>query len=73
MFNSSLIYEIAVLKKHAVKLLKEVEDGGKYGYEKQRLLRFLEFFNEFNDESIIPNTSIIKEFIGGSCFRERTL
>jgi len=73
MFNSSLIYEIALLKKHAVKLLREVNDKGKYGYEKQRLLRFLDFFTEFNDDSIIPNTSIIKEFIGGSCFRERTL
>jgi len=72
MFNSSLIYEISVLKKYAVKILKEVKDDGKYGYEKNRLMRFLDFFIELDDDSIIPNTSIIKEFIGGSCFRERT-
>lgn len=69
MFNSSLIYELAVLKKYAVPIIKEISDECKYCYEKKRLLEFLSYFKEVEDDSIIPNTSIIKEFIGGSCFR----
>ena len=69
MFNSSLIYELTVLKKYAVPIIKEIRDECNYCYEKKRLLEFLSYFKEIEDDSVIPNTSIIKEFIGGSCFR----
>lgn len=72
MFNSSLIYELAVLKKHALKVLEGLDDEGKYASEKKRLIEFLNYIVGFEEDFIIPNTSIIKEFIGGSCFRERT-
>ena len=67
-FNSALIYELAVLKKYAVPLLSAVkprEDG--YAMA-QSLLRFLLFFGSIEDESDIPNNSILREFIGKSCF-----
>jgi uridine kinase len=68
MFNSSLIYELSVLKKYAVAVLNEIGESSPYYLEKLRLLSFLKYFNDIEDESVIPNTSIIKEFIGGSCF-----
>jgi uridine kinase len=68
MFNSSLIYELSVLKKYAVAVLNEIGESSPYYLEKQRLLSFLKYFSDIEDESVIPNTSIIKEFIGGSCF-----
>ena len=67
-FNSALIYELAVLKKYAVPLLSAVkpsEDG--YAIA-QSILRFLLFFGSIDDESDIPNNSILREFIGKSCF-----
>jgi uridine kinase len=72
MFNSSLIYELAVLKKHALKVLEGLDDEGEFASEKKRLIEFLNYIVGFEEDFIIPNTSIIKEFIGGSCFRERT-
>jgi uridine kinase len=68
MFNSSLIYELAVLKKYAIPVINEIDSNGEFGSEKTRLLEFLNYFKEIKDDSVIPNTSIIKEFIGGSCF-----
>ena len=68
MFNSSLIYELAVLKKYALPVLSEIGESSPFYMEKLRLLSFLKYFNEIEDETVIPNTSIIKEFIGGSCF-----
>ncbi len=68
MFNSSLIYELAFLKKHAVPVLKAVPKDSEYYDESRRLLLILSFFNVGKDERAIPNTSIIREFIGGSCF-----
>lgn len=67
-FNSALIYELAVLKKYAVPLLSAVashEDG--YS-DAQNILRFLMQFGSIEDESDIPNNSILREFIGKSCF-----
>lgn len=68
MFNSSLIYELSVLKKYALAVLHEIGENSPYYLEKLRLLSFLKYFSDIEDESVIPNTSIIKEFIGGSCF-----
>lgn len=71
MFNSSLVYELAVLKKYALPLLSKVDDAHPSFPELARLIRFFEFFDECDDcLPYIPNTSILKEFIGGSCFRQ---
>ncbi|MCG4584520.1 nucleoside kinase, partial [Anaerosalibacter bizertensis] len=69
MFNSSLVYELSVLKKYVEPQLKIIDKNSKYYSEAKRLLKFLEYFKEIEDESIIPPTSILREFIGGSCFR----
>lgn len=68
MFNSALVYELGVLKKYAVPLLEQINGNDKFYSEKVRLLNFLSYFRTIEDESAIPNTSIIREFIGGSCF-----
>lgn len=69
MFNSALIYEMSVLKAYAVGLLKEIGRGDKGYLEAQRLLEVLQNFKAISEPDI-PSTSIIKEFIGGSAFRE---
>lgn len=66
MFNSALIYEIAVLKKYIYPLLKNIDEDNEFYREARRLLKFLQYFKSLQDESDIPNTSIIREFIGGS-------
>ncbi len=65
MFDSALVYELAVLKKHAVPLLKEVGKDSIYYSEAKRLLRFLNYFRSIEDEEAIPSNSILREFIGG--------
>ena len=68
MFNSYLVYEIAVLKKSAEPLLKSItRDQPEYA-EAQRILRVLRYFREIDDTSMIVCDSIIREFIGGSVF-----
>jgi uridine kinase len=67
-FNSALVYELCVLKKYAEPLIKEINEDSKFYPERQRLLKFLSYFKSIEDESAIPNTSILREFIGGSCF-----
>ena len=67
MFNSSLFYELPVLKRHIVPLLYNVPDTVEEYGEAQRLLKFLDNFCEF-DEKEIPPTSLLREFIGGSSF-----
>lgn len=69
-FNTTLIYELAVLKKYVQPLLQAVtrEDGLAY-MQARRLLGLLAHVREL-DDSVIPNNSILKEFIGGSVFKE---
>lgn len=68
MFNSALIYELSVLKKYARPLLTQIhEDIAEYHIAK-RLVDFLDYFDDITDESDIPNTSILREFIGKSAF-----
>ncbi len=65
-FNSQCVYELAVLKKYATPLLEKVHpDQAEYA-EAQRMLQFLSCFDSIDDDSIIANNSIIREFIGGS-------
>ncbi len=65
-FNSQCVYELAVLKKYAEPLLKEITYESPQYAEAQRMLRFLDFFVPIEDDSCIANNSIIREFIGGS-------
>ena len=64
-FNSSLVYELAVLKEPALVLLNTIEKGSEYYSKAMRLKELLSFFEVMNPE-VIPPTSIIREFIGGS-------
>lgn len=67
MFNSSLVYELAVLGKYAKPLLKAVDNTNPEYSEAKRMLSFLEYFEEI-DETPIPANSLLREFIGGSIF-----
>lgn len=67
MFNSALIYELAVLKQYAEPLLFEIDKDCKEYTEAKRLLKFLDYFLPVPSEDIGRN-SILREFIGGSCF-----
>ena len=68
MFNSALIYELAVLKQFAEPLLYSVRKDQPEYFEAKRLLKFLEYFLGVSSENL-PNNSIVREFVGGSCFR----
>lgn len=67
MFNSAMIYEIGVLKPYAEPLLKQISPDSEYYSQAKKLLNFIQYFEPIKSEAI-PNNSIIKEFIGGSCF-----
>lgn len=67
MINSTLVYELCVLKPYAIKELKKIEPSSSVYYEACRLISFLDFFEEIDMEEV-PKNSILKEFIGGSCF-----
>jgi uridine kinase len=67
MFNSSLVYELGVLKTYAEPLLMEIDSSNTEYSEARRLIEFLSYFLPI-DSKVIVNNSIIREFIGGSCF-----
>lgn len=67
MFNTVLLYELAVLKNKAEPLLFGIDRRSPYYSEAKRLLKFLEYFLAAGTEGI-PYNSIIREFVGGSCF-----
>lgn len=66
MFNSALVYELAVLKPYAEPLLEKIDETMPEFIAAKRLLKFLEGFVPLKDVEI-PCTSILKEFVGGSC------
>lgn len=68
LFNSYHVYEIAVLKKYAEPLLQQIGPDEPEYAEAVRMLKFLRFFKTIEDDSVIVNNSIIREFIGGSIF-----
>ncbi len=68
LFNSALVYELAVLKKYADPLLREVRPDQPEYSEAERMLYFIKYFEVIEDECYIPNNSIMREFIGGSIF-----
>ena len=65
-FNSQCVYELAVLKKYAEPLLKNIDSQEDVYPEAQRMLKFLSFFVAVQEDKWIPNPSIVREFIGGS-------
>ncbi len=67
MFNSSLIYELGVMKLIIKPLLLKIDDTNSEYSEARRLLEFLNYFLPINSKDI-PSNSIIREFIGGCCF-----
>ena len=67
MFNSALVYELAVLKQFAEPLLFNIGKDEPEYFEAKRLLKFLGYFLGVSSESL-PNNSICREFVGGSCF-----
>jgi uridine kinase len=68
MFNSALLYELGVLKKHAEPLLREIWENQKEYAEAQRLLKFISYFKDIPEREI-PPTSILREFLGESSFK----
>lgn len=68
MFNSSLFYEISVLRQYVEPMLREVPDVVPEYAEARRLLKFLDNFTQIPSDEI-PPTSILREFIGGSSFK----
>jgi uridine kinase len=67
-FNSVHIYELAVLKKYADPLLRNITREEPEYSEAVRMLKFLQYFKTIEDDQVIVNNSIIREFIGGSIF-----
>ena len=68
-FDSFLNYELCVLKKHAMPLLSAIDRESEYGPDAERLIGLLKYFKDI-DEKWIPCNSLLKEFIGGSCYRD---
>lgn len=67
MFNSAMIYELAVIKQYAEPLLFNIKRGDPGYHEAKRLLKFLEYFLGVSSEEL-PKNSLCREFVGGSCF-----
>lgn len=67
MFNSAMIYELSVIKQYAEPLLFSIKRGEPEYHEAKRLLKFLEYFLGVSSEAL-PNNSLCREFVGGSCF-----
>lgn len=68
-FNSYLAYELPVFKKYAVPLLQKIDKESPYFLVAERLLHMLKFFKDM-DDSWVPSNSLLREFIGGSCYAD---
>ena len=68
MFNSALVYELAVLKPYAEPALFGIRPGEPEYEEAKRILKFLDYFLAVGSDEL-PKNSIIREFVGGSCFK----
>lgn len=67
MFNSSLIYELSVLKKYAIPMLQKIDNKSELYSEAKRIISMLSYFKDIPDE-YVPSHSLLREFIGGSIF-----
>jgi uridine kinase len=72
MFNSALAYEMAALKPFAEPLLRQVQHGTPEYIEAKRLLAFLEWFLPL-DVNLVPDNSLLREFLGGSILKDFTV
>lgn len=68
-FNSELSYELCVLRTKALPALREIKTTDPEYLVANRLIKYLKYFRPIEDESIIPCNSLLREFIGGSCFK----
>jgi uridine kinase len=68
MFNSALIYELSVLKQYVEPILFGIPVSSPEYLEAKRLLKFLDYFLGMDSDNV-PKNSLLREFIGGSCFR----
>ena len=68
-YNSGLQYELCVMKKYALPTLQEIPYDSEYYVTANRLIKFLKYFVDI-DDSYVPCNSLLREFIGGSCFGE---
>ena len=68
-FDSFLNYELCVLKKYAMPLLTKIDRDNQYFPDAERLIRLLKYFKDV-DEKWVPCNSLLREFIGGSCYRD---
>jgi len=68
-FNSFSAYELSVMKKYAMPLLEEISTESEHFPVAERLIRMLKFFDDLPD-TWVPCNSIIREFIGGSCYQD---
>ncbi len=68
-YNSMLSYELPVMKKYAMPLLEKIDKDSPYYPTAMRLMRMLKFFVDMDDEWI-PSNSLMREFIGGSCYAD---
>lgn len=68
MFNTSLIYEICVLKKYALPQLEEIDNRSIEFSEAKRIREFLKYFEDIPDK-LVPTNSLLREFIGGGDFK----
>ena len=68
-FNSFLTYELCCMKKYALPLLEVIDSESEYFPVAERLIRMLKFFENLPDEWV-PCNSLMREFIGGSCYAD---
>lgn len=68
-YNSALTYELCVMKKYALPALQEVKSDSPYFITANRLIKFLKYFKDM-DDTYVPCNSLLREFIGGSCFKD---
>lgn len=68
-YNSALTYELCVMKKYAMPALQDIKSDSPHYITANRLIKFLKYFKEMDDK-FVPCNSLLREFIGGSCFAE---
>lgn len=68
-FNTELTYELGVMKKYALPVLSSIDRNNEYFIQANRLVKFLKYFKDIPDR-LVPCNSLLREFIGDSCFYE---
>lgn len=68
MFNSALLFELAILRNHLIPILERVKENSPEYSEAYRLRKFLQYFEPIPDNDL-PPTSLLREFLGGSSFK----